>query len=83
MGDKNMSRDKRNVDVLIKVANLLDECPRMEVAYSNPESGNLLIRYNDVCYELSISPMFTKDGDEKFKFDKFEEIANSNMYRLK
>lgn len=75
--------DKRNHDVLLKVANLLDNCPKMEVAYSNPDSGNLLIRYNGICYELSISPMFPEDADIKFKFEKFEDIAQSNMYRLK
>lgn len=75
--------DPRNHDVLLKVANLLDESPRMEVAYSNPDSGNLLIRYNGICYELSITPMFPEEADDKFKFEKFDEIAQSNMYRLK
>lgn len=78
-----MKKDQRNTNALMNILRTLDNTGMFEIGYGDPSSGNAIIKFNGVCYDLSITPTFSRDGDKKYAEEAFEDVVKSNFYRLK
>ncbi len=75
--------DDRNYDVTAKVYSVLNQIKGFDVAMLNPGAGKILVRYEDIYYELSLNPCYDKSYDAKIKNKSFSEMVNANFHMFK
>ncbi len=78
-----MMSDNRNYGISNKIYEILNQIKGFDVAMGNPADGKILVKYDNIYFELSIKPCYSEEDDKEFKSRPFAEMVRANQFMFK